>query len=407
MKLTRLSLVAGIIAGLTTTSFAAADTLSDAFKNGQVSGELRAYYFDRDGSPDNSTTTTKANLLTTGVILKYITDSLYGFKVGMTVQSSYAPFADEEAKDVFKGDMWGSGVQFSEAYLQYTFGKTKVKIGRQFIGSPLVAGSPSRMVTQSFEGATITTTEIPDTMVMAGVITKYQTRTDGAGNISEFGALDAWDTEHNHAYTVFVVNNSLPNTTIKAQWAGLNTNDNTIAGGDIDLFYGEVNYKVPVNDFTYGLAFNTEYKSATTKSDGFMYGAMASLGYKDFNTYFAYTVITDEGDIYGTHPLVGGIGGGAQTTFAHGYQNKYGIYTRDTNLFSFDANYKLKQYGLLIGARYTGVENNYIDKDYGYTDLYTVYDVQALQGLTFDVSYQDWSKDCDGHDLWFKAIYKF
>lgn len=62
---------------------------------------------------------------------------------------------------------------------------------------------------------------------------------------------------------------------------------------------------------------------------------------------------------------------------------------------------------MLVGARYTGVSDDANHKDYGYTDIYTVYDVQALKGLTFDVSYQDWSKDCDGHDLWFKAIYKF
>jgi len=55
MKLARFSLIAVVIAGLTTTSFAA-DTLADAFKNGKISGELRAYYYDRDGSPDNCQT---------------------------------------------------------------------------------------------------------------------------------------------------------------------------------------------------------------------------------------------------------------------------------------------------------------------------------------------------------------
>lgn len=394
------------MAGLTTNSFAA-ETFADAFKKGSINGELRAYYFDRDGSPDNSTTTANAHIFTTGLILKYVTDDFYGFKAGATFQSSYSPFANNDAKSVFNGDMYGSGAQLSEAYLQYTFSKTTLKVGRQFIGSPLVAGSPSRMVTQSFEGATLTIKEIPDTMIMAGVITKYQTRTDLDGNIAKFDTLDSWDTEHNHAYTLFVVNNSIRNTTIKAQWAGLNTNDDIVAGGDIDLYYGEIAYKLPMDDFTYGIAVNSEYKSATTKDDGFMYGAKASLGYKDFNTYFAYTVITDNGDIKGVHPLVGGIGGGAQTTFAHGYQNRFGTYTKNTKAFSFDANYNFKSLGLLLGARYTGVSNYDINKEYGYTDLYTVYNTPALKGLTLDVSYQDWSKDCEGHDFWFKVIYKF
>ena len=51
------------------------------------------------------------------------------------------------------------------------------------------------------------------------------------------------------------------------------------------------------------------------------------------------------------------------------------------------------------------------DKEFGYTDIYAVYDVgksmSALKGLNFNISYQDWSKDCDGHDLWVKTVYKF
>lgn len=408
MKLAYLSLATLMMAGLTTSSFAA-DTLADAFAKGKVSGELRAYYFDRDGSPDNTTTTAKADIFTTGVILKYITDSFYGFKIGTTVQSSFSPFADQEAKSVFNGDMYGSGAQLSEAYVQYTLKNTSIKIGRQFIGTPLVAGSPSRMVTQSFQGATLTNTDLPDTTMMAGVITKYQTRTNLNGNIAEFSNLDqtGYDTEHNPAYTLFVSNKSLPYTTLTAQWAGIDTNDAVIAGGDIDLFYAEALMKIPANDFAYTVGLNSEYKSATLKDDGFMWGAKLGLGYKDFNTYAAFTQITDNGDIYGVHKLVGGIGGGSQTVFARAYQNKFGTYTKDTDIYSFDANYNFKSFGFLAGARYTEVKDNGAKKDYGYTDLYTVYDVPALKGLTFDVSYQDWSKDCDGHDLWFKAIYKF
>ncbi len=39
MKLAKLSLVAMVVAGLASSSFAA-DTLADAFKNGKVTGEL-------------------------------------------------------------------------------------------------------------------------------------------------------------------------------------------------------------------------------------------------------------------------------------------------------------------------------------------------------------------------------
>lgn len=333
------------------------------------------------------------------------------------MQSSFAPWADKDAKDVFRGDMYGSGVQLSEAYIQYSLSKTSLKVGRQFINTPLVGGSPSRMVTQSFEGATIWMRDIPNTLIMAGVITKYQNRTDGDGNIGKFGKLASKDNEKNHGYTVFIENKSIPNLTLKAQWAALNTDDAVWTGGDADWFYGEAAYEAKFDDFRYGIAANTLYKSATLKSDGFMYGFKLSGGYGGLNAYAAYTVITDKGDIYGTHYLNGGIGGGAQPVFAHGYQNRFGMFEQDSKAYTVDANYMFEPAGLKFGLRYTNVDvgdtknATFKDKEFGYTDIYAVYDVgksmSALKGLNFNISYQDWSKDCDGHDLWVKAVYKF
>ena len=203
------------------------------------------------------------------------------------MQSSFAPWADKDAKDVFRGDMYGSGAQLSEVYIQYSLSKTSAKIGRQFINTPLVGGSPSRMVTQSFEGATIWMRDIPNTLIMAGVITKYQNRTDGDGNIGKFGKLASKDNEKNHGYTVFIENKSIPNLTLKAQWAALNTDDAVWTGGDADWFYGEATYEAKFDDFRYGIAANALYKTATLKSDGFMYGFKLNDGYGGFNAYVA------------------------------------------------------------------------------------------------------------------------
>ena len=126
MKLAKLSLVAMVVAGLASSSFAA-DTLADAFKNGKVTGELRAWYFDRDTGDSNKATYTvsdiakgNAALFSTGVMLSYVTDSLYGLSFGATFQSSYAPFADNDAKNLYGTDMYGSGAVLSEAYVVYT-----------------------------------------------------------------------------------------------------------------------------------------------------------------------------------------------------------------------------------------------------------------------------------------------
>ncbi len=136
MQFVKLSLVAVVVASLASNTFAA-DTLADAFKNGKVSGELRAWYFDKDTEKLNSSTaptsvvkdTTKSgDILNTALILNYVTDTFYGFNVGATMQANAAPFVDEEGKTAYKDDMYGSGAVLSEAYLGYTIGKTNARI---------------------------------------------------------------------------------------------------------------------------------------------------------------------------------------------------------------------------------------------------------------------------------------
>lgn len=93
MQIAKLSLVAAMVLGFSGSVYAA-DTLADAFKNGQISGELKAYYFSRDLNikPDIfGAAVGNTDIFTTGVSLAYITDSFNGFKLGTTIQSSYSP----------------------------------------------------------------------------------------------------------------------------------------------------------------------------------------------------------------------------------------------------------------------------------------------------------------------------
>ena len=184
MKLVKLSLAAIAIVGMTTSSFASADSVSEAFKNGKVNGDLKGYYFSRDKGVSSS-----ESILTGGIELNYVTDSFKGFKFGTTVQSSASPFADIMAKNVFKGDMYGSGAVLSEGYLSYSLGMTTAKIGRQYIKTPLLKLSGSRLVKQSFEGLVIVNKDIPKTTLIAAYVNKFQGMTNMNGNIGEFTDL--------------------------------------------------------------------------------------------------------------------------------------------------------------------------------------------------------------------------
>ena len=419
MKLAKLSLAAMVVAGLASSSFAA-DTLADAFKNGKVSGELRAWYFDREGSPTAAetaaaSTRVNADIFNVGVILGYVTDSFYGFKLGATIQSNYAPFADSDAKADFNTDEYGSGAVLSEAYIQYSIGNTTAKVGRQFISTPLVNGSGSRMIKQAFEGAVLLNTDLPQTTLAAGVVTKYQGRTSSSltgtqgvstsndGDVADFTSLESLVDAY--AYTLLAINKSIPGTTLTAQWAGL---DNYA-----DFYYLEAAYAGKAGEISYGLAANYELKSPDSGEDGTMYGAKVDFGYGDLKTYVAYTKVTDDASVGGFDGGAG-FGGGAQTAFARARQAKTGTYEADSEAYTIDANYNFKQIGLLVGARYTDVSVDSAaakaakTEDRGYTDIYTTYTFSgALKGFAADVSYQDWSKDVEGHEFWFKANYKF
>jgi imipenem/basic amino acid-specific outer membrane pore len=394
MKLAKLSLAAVLVAGLTSSSFAA-DTLADAFKNGKVSGELRAWYFARDtGDAVVSAKKGDADIINTGLILGYITDQFYGFKMGATFQSNFAPFADEDAKKVFVSDMWGSGAVLSEAYLQYNVKNTMVKIGRQFISTPLIAGSGSRMIKQSFEGAVISNTDLPDTTLAAGYISRWQSRTDGSGNVAEFVKSPMKD----GAYMALAINKSIPGLTITGQYAQV---------VDIaDVYYAELAYAGKMSDFTYGLAgqyIATDYDAVITP-DSNLYGLKASLGMGAFNMYVAYAEVDGDGDV-SQH---GGVGGADPIYTANIIQ--VGEYSKSSKGYAIDANYEIVK-GAKVGARYSDIDVLAANKDYTALDIYANYAFDgSLKGFAVELQYEDKSGDSgvlDSNELRFRANYKF
>lgn len=417
MKLAKLSLAAMVVAGLSTSSFAA-ETLADAFKEGKISGELRAWYIDRNKDLANSS----SDLFLTGLQLRYNTGIFYGFGLGFTTQTSAAPLADETAKEVFgtdlNDDLYGSGTQLSEAYVTYTLGKTTAKVGRQFIKTPLVGSSTSRMITQSFEAALLTNTDLPNTSIMLGAVTKFQDRADGEGGVGQFEKLN---NDHDYAYTAMVVNKSIPNVELTAQYLTFDddakgTSATSRKQGYKD-YYFEAEYTNKYNNFDYGIAANYLYTDWGHYDEATMYGVKVNLGYGDFKTYVAYSSISDDA---GNKGVKAGVGGGAQPNYVKGKQVRVGTYSSDTSGFSVDANYNFKSLGVTTGARYTqlDVASKAADQnDQTILDLYGSYKfVGALKGLEAELLYTILGDESaktaaagtgKGEELWFKANYKF
>ena len=435
MKLAKLSLVAIVIAGFTSSSFAA-DTLADAFKNGKVNGELKAWYFDRDNG--GSTGVTHENILNTGVTLNYITDSLMGFRLAATVQSNYAPFATEEAKTMFKGDSYGSGAVLSEAYLGYAIGKTDVKVGRQYISTPLVSGSGSRFVKESFQGATVVNTDLSQTTLIAGYVNKFQGRTStlendaDIGDIGDFSKIYALSTGKgasvssayiDDAYTAGIINKSITGLTLTGQYVVAN---DVAHLGDANVYHLEANYIIPMNGFKLG--FDAMYRASTTdftsdkRLDGSYLGGRISISeLAGFGFSFAAGK-SDKND-----DLLAGLGNGADSTYTGSILTATHTYAKNTDSYAGKISYDFSKIGVNGLSAYV----LYADNNQGYTSglaqtsgdwKNTAFDVTyafagALKGFTASLQYEKQDNDklnasgvntnVTSDEYRFRANYKF
>ncbi|NCB82698.1 MAG: outer membrane porin, OprD family, partial [Bacilli bacterium] len=446
--LAKLSLAAMVVAGLASSSFAA-DNLADAFKNGKVTGEIKAWYFDK--TQENATKTAdrddNANIANFGLTLGFVTDSLYGFYAGATFQGSSTPFIDDDAKATktvdsatFRTTNAASGATLSEAYLGYKIGKTNAKIGRQFISTPVVGGSSSRFFRESFEGVTVANTDIPQTTLIAAYVNKFQGRTSAVqstdiGDAPRFhksivvATKDAPVYDFDGAYTLGLINKSVPNLTLTAQYAVVN--DVTVSAavkGDVDMYYTEANYVLPVAGFKLG--FDANYRGSRTDGtlsdnsdlEGHMVAGRISI--KDlagFGASFA-AATTSNND----HVILG-VGNGPSTytgTLIAG--SATATSAADTDSYKFQVDYdfsKVGVAGLTAVAQYAWTEQGTqpdnakgIDRTTYGAGVY--YKVAALPGLTTGLEYEVQEaenkgataaqhKKNDTDEMWFKASYKF
>jgi len=305
-KFAKLSLVAS----LALSSSAFADSLEEAFKASKVSGEIKAQYFKKNGVGVSESD----SIFVVGGNLGVVTGSYYGVKAGFTFQTSHVPsLNDDDNSGSFTHTMDAQGAVLSESYLAYTMKNTTLKVGRQYIGTPLVAGSGSRMIKQSFEGAVITNTDIANTTFTAAYVGKYQNRTDGAGSPGEFEKYE------DGAYTLYVKNTSVANLTLQAQYLDV---QGIVSGTDKNALYMQTDYKVEKIATVSAQYFDTSNGSV----DGSLFGLKANGNIGPVNVTVAYTTTGSEGTVFS------GVGSAADKSFTALPVGGGGpTYTKDTD----------------------------------------------------------------------------
>jgi len=170
----------------------AADSLGSMFSEGKVSGQIREYSIIRSYDTSVGTgSTRKANAI--GGHLKFDTATYNGISLGTAFYTTngfanQSPKTDYSAVDpTLLGNNNESYSILGEAYLQVELSKTILKAGRQKLVTPLASADDARMLPNLFEAYMLTNTDIPNTTLVVGHVSKFAQGTfgrvyDGAGS---------------------------------------------------------------------------------------------------------------------------------------------------------------------------------------------------------------------------------
>ena len=310
MKLVKLSLVGILALG---SCVYASDNLAEAFKNGKTMGSLRFVY--TTGSDTDAATQTRpvdnANVGSVAVELRYTTDNFYGFKLGLGAQSAHdLGFHDKDAGDGGVEDDERNSVSttlLSEAYIQYSFLKSDIKVGRQKIKTPLIMSSSAFALEDSFDAIVLSMNELPDTFVKLIYVQEWQMR---------YGS-DARNTPTQKdmhfkkgLYSLFFKNQSIKDLTLDGQYLTTNEEEKIwdapvfVPAGGYDQYYLQAKYKLPL-DFplfvamTYAKA-NYENPTVASNDDATLYGFKISSEVSGVKLDAAYTTMDEEANFPGT-----------------------------------------------------------------------------------------------------------
>jgi hypothetical protein len=349
-KMNKLSLIACLVIG--TVQGFSGDNLANVFAEGKVSGEIKSQYFQKEVSDE------KVNIWTNGGNLSYVTGDFYGFNAGATFQVATVTAKDlDDASNAYNSDQNVSGAVLSEAYLAYTTGNTTGKVGRQYISTPLVAGSDSRVFKESFEGIVLLNTELPNTTVVVAYVDKEQYRTDIASGGTDVKKVSDFVQVADGAYTLFVNNKSIENLTLNAQYAQINKG-NTTTADDLKAFYSDASYDfspLTISAQTYQTDNGDAYES-----NGSAYGIEVRTTFDKLSLGASYTIIDDKGDV------VYGLGNAADYLYSWSWIYG-GVYDADTDAYKLSGGYKITDslsFDLMYASWKTGNTERASETDY-------------------------------------------
>ena len=165
---------------LSSVSVQAADDLSSMFSEGKASGEIRMFYIDREYQ-GSSGADTHRNSTAVGGNLKLETADYKGLSFGTALYTTNEiPVLNYTNIDpTLLGVNNKSYSILGEAYLQYKYENTIFKGGRQKLNTPMAGADDARMLPNMFEAYLLINSDIPNTTLIAGHVSKFAQGTFG------------------------------------------------------------------------------------------------------------------------------------------------------------------------------------------------------------------------------------
>lgn len=310
-----------LVAALAVFNTANASSLSEAFSNGKVSGELKSQFYQKE-SNDSKT----VNIWTNGLNLSYTTADYNGLIAGVTFQGASVGAEDlDENPNAYDADQNVSGSVLSQAYIEYKIDNTKVKVGRQYLATPLIASSGSRIFKESFQAATLTNTDIKDTSISLMYVNKYQGRTDGKEGAPSFEKLG------DGVFSIYATNNSVKNLSLAGQYVNAkNLVDNNTK--DVSIYY--LNAEYDFNVFKLGAQYYGSDDNGAANNDGNAYALKASTKIEDLSLAASYSEVSENGGVDAWH-----LGNGADYIYTWSWYAG-SRYSADMKATKLEAGYK-------------------------------------------------------------------
>ena len=166
-----ISIWAAVTIAATGISFAA-DTITDAIKNGKISGEAKVWYQTNDNDANKSIFDSENSTFDAGLKLSYVTDAYQGLKAAVSFYvvddlDAHESWANSSGLGV---DHCDTAAWLGEAYISYEAYNTCAKVGRQNIKSPLVNSDGWAIFPNNFEAVLVKNSDLPDTTLIGGYV---------------------------------------------------------------------------------------------------------------------------------------------------------------------------------------------------------------------------------------------